>query len=446
MIFKKILIICMVFLLLGVNLLPLIDSRFIEPNMKTFFENKLDTSVIYINASSPYDYGWKAGIQYRLQYKLLDFFIELIKKGEINPTNIENQINTMKEYYPIFLKELEGLSASTGIKLERLIAAQIIFHPLLGRACTVTASTGFATKNNETYLTENYDTNFGNRKIFRFNLLKIFMIPIIRSYTWRWNQFVNIARPGPDQYKYAFIGIPVISEIALLNEKGLGYGGTGTHLTNNESRYIDEGPGILPYFLNRNAMRYCKNVSEVASLFKNSERAANKNKVWPHDYDYDSSIWCDSEGNILLIEQTHSFINIVFGNSTGITGAPEGILWHTNHHIWLDANQTGSIYLGEEGVKKSSFIRAARARELLEINYGNITLDICKNITRDHEKGSKENGKDSWDLCRHPDKNDFAITLFSWIIVPKKMTVYWTYGSPCNHKFVEKDFSKIFEE
>jgi len=434
----------MIFLLLGVNNLILIQSKSLDLNINNKFENKLDSNVIYITASSPYEYGLKAGFQYRLQYKILYFFVEVLKIDNNNLKIIEKQIDTIKQKYPNFYNELQGLSDSTGIKIKNLISLQILFNRLFGGDCTVTASTGPATRDNETYLTENYDNNFEKIGILKFNLLKILMTPIVRSYTWLWNRVVNIARTGPNQYDYAFFGLPVIGETTLINEKGLGYGGTGTHLTDNKTRYIDEGPGILIYLLNRVAMRLCKNVSEVGKLFKNSERAADKNKGGYHDYDYDTSIWCDINGNILVIEQSHSFIKLVYGNSTEVTGAPEGILWHTNHHIWLDANKTGSIYPGEDDVKKSSFVRAARARELLELNYGKITLEICKNITRDHKKGSKENEKDSWDICRHPDKNEFTLTYFSWIIVPKKMTAYWTYGSPCNRKFIEKDFSKIF--
>lgn len=443
MIYKKILTIFMIFLLIGINSFPLIDSKIIQPNRKILPQESLE-SVSFINASSSFDYGWKAGIHYRLHYKIINLLLELIIKDEISHNYIENQINTMKQFYPSFLKELEGLSKSTGIKIERLIAAQILLSELFGGACTVTASTGGATKNNETYLTENYDTNFDYESSFKYKLFKIFIIPLVRSYTWLWNRFINIARPGPQYFKYAFLGIPIIGEITLLNEKGLGYGGTGTHLTNNMSRNIDEGPGILPYLLNRIAMRTCENVSEVAILFKNSERSADKNKIWPHDYDYDTSFWCDKNGSILAIEQTHSYIKIVYSNSTETTGGPEGVLWHANHHQWLDANKTGSIYSGEEGANNNSFYRAARARELLELNYGNITLDVCKNITRDHDKGSNENGKDSKDICRHPDEDNFSMTYFSWIILPKKMTVLWTHGSPCNRKFVERDFSKIF--
>jgi hypothetical protein len=433
----------MILLILEATLLQITNSTSINPKKGIFFSNNTP-SVVYINSSSPYDYGWKSGIIHRVEYRFLDLIFELIKNGKRYDVYIENHIFNIKQFYPSYYKELEGLSDSTGINIERLIATRILLYPLFGGNCTVTAATGPATKDNNTFITENFDSNLEESRIFKYNFMKFFLIPIIRSFTWRWNRFVNIARFGPDQYKYAFIGLPVISETTLLNEKGLGYGGTGTHLTKNGSRTIDEGPGILPYLLNRIAMRTCKNVSEVVALFKNSERSANKNKIWPHDYDYDTSIWCDKNGDIAVIEQSHSYIEIIYGNSTDITGAPEGILWHTNHHIWIDANKTGSIYREEEGVKKSSFIRADRAKELLVSNYGNITLEICKSITRDHKKGSKENKKDSWDICRHPDKNDFSITLFSWIIEPKKTTVYLTYGSPCNRKYIEKDLSTIF--
>ena len=75
MILRKILVFFIVFLLLGINLLSSIDSRKINTNIKMFFEAKSKTSVFYINASSSYDYGWKAGIQFSLQYKLLDLLL-----------------------------------------------------------------------------------------------------------------------------------------------------------------------------------------------------------------------------------------------------------------------------------------------------------------------------------------------------------------------------------
>jgi hypothetical protein len=162
---------------------------------------------------------------------------------------------------------------------------------------------------------------------------------------------------------------------------------------------------------------------------------------WFHQYDGSSSCFCDKEGGILAIEQTHHYIITVFGNSTDITGAPEGILWHANHHQWLDPNLTGSVFPSEN---PSSAFRAQRARELLEQQYGNITLEVCKEITRDHGGGFDPEGKDSGDICRHPDKNSRKITAFSWIILPKDLTVYWTHRSPCKSVFLKHDFSRIF--
>jgi hypothetical protein len=158
-------------------------------------------------------------------------------------------------------------------------------------------------------------------------------------------------------------------------------------------------------------------------------------------YDGSSSCFCDLEGGILIIEQTHHYIITVFGNSTEITGAPAGILWHANHHQWLDPNLTGSVYPNEN---PSSDLRAERTHELLNDAYGNITLETCKTITRDHGGGFDIDGKDSGDICRHPDSSSSKITAFSWIIMPKNLTVFWTHTSPCKGIFFEHDFSKIF--
>jgi hypothetical protein len=159
-------------------------------------------------------------------------------------------------------------------------------------------------------------------------------------------------------------------------------------------------------------------------------------------YDGSSSCFCDREGGILIIEQTHNYIITVFGNSTEITGASEGILWHANHHQWLDPNLTGSVYPNEY---PSSGLRAERTHELLNDAYGNITLETCKTIARDHGGGFDMNGKDSGDICRHPDNASSKITAFSWIIMPKDLTVFWTHTSPCKGIFFKHDFSKIFE-
>ena len=129
----------------------------------------------------------------------------------------------------------------------------------------------------------------------------------------------------------------------------------------------------------------------------------------------------------------------MFGNSTEITNASKGILWHTSYHQWLDPNLTGSAFPWEY---PSSELRAKRAHELLEKNYGNITLDVCKQMARDHGGGYNPDKKDSGDICRHPDKNKIIVTAYSFIINPKEFTIYQTHKSPCKGIFWRYDLSK----
>ena len=51
-------------------------------NIITFFQDKSDKSIIYLEASSHYDYGFKVGKVLGFQYRLIDI-LETIKKIEL---------------------------------------------------------------------------------------------------------------------------------------------------------------------------------------------------------------------------------------------------------------------------------------------------------------------------------------------------------------------------
>jgi len=392
-----------------------------------------NNSIIYFGNYSFFDHGFRIGLKYNyLYYFLVDLFDSLVNQEDmvIFYEKALYQKSILEKYCPVFLEELKGLSKATLISLEKIIATQIFLSSFFDNQCTTTASTAPATRYNETFLTTNYDPSITSP-----------MLPITRIFFTR-DYHINRVVSG---YNYAYLGIPVLYEIPLINERGLGFGGNGIGITDDPDRHIDEGEGIPTYFLERLTMMSCSNVSEVARFWRDSDRSSDKDKNWPKHWDYSTSVWCDREGGILMIEQSHSYIITVFGDSTDTSDAPEGILWHANHHQWLDPNLTGSKYPSKY---PSSMMRGNRARELLLENYGNITLDVCKAITRDHGGGTNPNGKDSSDICRHPDKNDTHITAFSWIVVPEKMTVYWTRGQPCSAfrgEFMEYNF-KIFQK
>ncbi len=424
---RKTLVLSNILLLISVSFLPAIDGLIMD-NGELSVGNNSEKSIIYIRASSPYDYGFKAGKLYRLKYKILDLLFLFTKNDNSIEESVEDQISSLEKYCPDFLEELRGLSDSTGIKIERLLEIQRYISSIFRTQCSITASTSPATKNNETFLTQNWDVEAP------FLFIKL-IYTSIKTY------FPHICHITSN-YKYVYLGLPILDEIFLINERGLSWGAIYTALTDNESRHIDEGDGIPTYLLEKRTMMTCANVSEVANLWKTSERAANKNRIFPNQWDFSSIVWCDKEGGILMIEQSHNHIITVFGNSTDITGASEGILWHSFHHQWIDPNLTGSAYPDELA---TSPIRANRLLELLEDNHGNITLAVCKSIMRDHGGGFDPTKPDSADICWHYFPRDQKVrTAFSWITEPEKLTVHLTHRIPCRSIYWRYNFTRIF--
>jgi hypothetical protein len=381
----------------------------------------------FSTTNSSYNYGMQIGLRYTTQYRLLTIFCSRLCKNDFKKKN-SNQLNNyekmIRTYYPEYFEELKGLSHATNINIDKLLTVQLILFANQHPECTVTLSTQKATKNNQTFLTQNWDAKYTNPIVF---ITRLFFTTHVKIHR------VNFST---DHYSYVFLGIPILHEILLMNEKGLCFGANTIDIATN--RTIDTGPGISSYLLERKTLATCSNVNEVAYLWKHTNRASYDTEFWSFYWGMDATAWCDRNGSILMIEQSHSYIATVFGNSTNVTGGPANILWHANHDQWLDPNKTGSKFPWED---PSSARRAQRARELLLNNYGNITLATCINIIKDHGGGTNLNGPDSSDICRHPDSNDSGITIFAWIAEPKEYTIYLTPGQPCKSILIKYDFS-----
>ena len=136
----------------------------------------------------------------------------------------------MEQYCPTFLEELKGLSAGTNIKLDKLLILQNRLYSLFEGQCTVTLSTGPATKNNGTFLTFNIDGGFNGIK--EIILSYIFHVVLTLRF-W-------VVRVNTDEYKYTFWGIPILYELPFFNEEGLGWGSPGTVVTKDKNRTIDK--------------------------------------------------------------------------------------------------------------------------------------------------------------------------------------------------------------
>lgn len=443
---KKIIILTIIFLIINNSILSInVDS--IDNKLKDEYNN-LD--VKYCDNEN-YKFGIDVGDKFSHFYHIIVltcFNLQTLKNKE----NLLLKANALKEKYqeyaPDLIDEYKGLSESTGIAINKLIATNIFIKSIIKSGCTTTISTGNATLNNDTFLTQNIDITLKNDNAFLNKLkipsiAKILLIKITRMMLKFY--FLKGSSSGN---KYMILGLPGIYEHIIMNDKGLGFGCTGLLLTENKSREIDHNiEGIPTKILIKNTLQKCQNVSEVEELWKNTIRSSDKNRISPNDYDFFTTAWCDRDGRILIIEQSHSYLCMVSGNSTDITKSKPNILWHTNYHQWLDPNLTGSQYPGEENQEPLWGIvgyRSDRAQELLEFYWGNITLNECINITRDHGGGIDIEDKDSSDICHHPDDKSMCVTTFAYIVQPKNLNIYWTKGSPCKKDFIKHDFSELF--
>ena len=384
----------------------------------SYFSDSLDLS-------SFYEIGFKTGKEEYHMFKLINFLIQLTHLKKIDKQEINIQVEGLTDEQSFFYEELRGLSDAVDIPIERLISIKNFLHSTMSKRCTITASTGAATKYNETFLTQNIDSNLGD---FAVNFIWSILSAKLR------------VKRQSLRYRYVYFGIPILFEFPIMNEKGLGWGDTYIPHTENESRFVDKGPGVFGDAWGIEWIRLiimtCENVSDTVQFYKGNLKPKTETAFW-------SDVWCDKNDGIIMIEMTNSYLATAYRNSTDITQSREDILWHVNHHQYLDSNLTGSILPSE---CPDSVIREKRAHELLLDNYGNITIDVCKKICRDHKGGYDPDKKDSADICRHPDKNSLALTRVSWIVQPKNLTVYYTRGPPCSFRYIKCDFSKIFNK
>jgi len=186
-----------------------------------------------------------------------------------------------------------------------------------------------------------------------------------------------------------------------------------------------------------------QDIKEVYNLWKNVKRYSNLKGNTIINIELMSGNFCDKSGAIASIEYTHNHIKMV--DNTSPEMEKDGVLWHTNHHKWLNPDITGSIKKGEDFHGDSSYAREERVASLLKENYGKINLEFLKSISRDHgtngtiNKHHVPNG-----LCRHI-KKDKWITIFGYIVQPQEYLVNLTYGNPCKEEYNSFNFEDILK-
>ena len=204
---KKYLTIITIFLFLGLAVVPSLKSSSLNlNNEKVNIKNQSDLSVVHIEASSSYDYGYKVGKLFKPHFKLLNLFAKLSGKQKIREGYFNNQLDSMKKYCPFIFDEFRGLSTSTNINIDQLIYLKYFMFNYVNERCMSFSCTGPATKNDETILVQKRDTS---NTFYKISLQKFIYVFIERYFLSRL-LWVKDNGGYSSNYRYIFFGIPVL--------------------------------------------------------------------------------------------------------------------------------------------------------------------------------------------------------------------------------------------
>jgi isopenicillin-N N-acyltransferase-like protein len=284
---------------------------------------------------------------------------------------------------PDLVEEVEGIAEGAGLPFERAwflncfdeAGGYWLYRDVnLGRACTTFAASGRSTLAGTTYIGQSWDIN-----------------------EWYESVLLRIA-PGdgePGGLLYTHPGVVA----------GMGMNAHGLALVWNSLQSTDQHAGVPVPFLVRLALRQPKLSDAIAACLRPA-RAIGFNFVLGADF------------GAVNIEAAATRQHVTYVGDH---------FAHGNHYeapelLALEGNPT---YEG------SSFVRAGRMKQLLAMTAGQIDLETCQQLLRDHANypGS---------ICAHLDPPDYpSMTKAAVVFVPEQRAMYITDGPPCDAIFEE---------
>jgi len=301
--------------------------------------------------------------------------------------------------------------------------------------CTTLVAVPPATKDGEIYLLWNFDILRPAKVIF--DRCRFF-----------------VANSGG--YNYVAWGIPGWLHIGMMNEKGLCFVGNAVGMKDGDGK----GTTILEII--QSALSSCSTVDEVSKLYSESTRLvlpgysaaifANLN-----------SMWADEQGNAVTIEYSKNHIAVrPIGES--------GIMVETNHHQYLDRRLSGSADPDRQNAIAGSYGRLGRAWEMAEEYAGKFDLETVVRFASDHGKNysllpdfeiPQTGVVDDSTICCHLwnygwylrrfrlkkalDAMAEGETVYSFILQPRKRTIWLCRGKPCRSKYMPLEFGKALQ-
>jgi len=344
----------------------------------------------------PFERGKQYGLQTKgLIEKNLELYFDLWSKlwGAKRPEVLKHcssLVPVIGEYDAEILEELQGIAEGSGLSLEEIVTLNARYEMVFaqsavaeaGGGCTSIAAMPAVTKNGHAILGQNWDYKE------RFQGLSVIL---------------EVEREGSP-------GIVMHTEAGTMGHKGMNSAGLGICLNALVSSR-DRFEATTPFLIVGRAILNADSLSRAVKAVLNAKVTVSFNFLIAH---------CDGEA----IDLEVSPLDVGFLHPDG------GILTHSNHFIALN-NRPDMIDVFKATIPDTLF-RAHRARQLIELERGNIDIGSFQRVFRDHFSYPNS-------ICRHVDTREeeprHLATLSSAIMDLTARTFYLTEGVPCQNAY-----------
>jgi isopenicillin-N N-acyltransferase-like protein len=292
-----------------------------------------------------------------------------------------------EKYAPEVIDEMRGMAAGAKLDFQDIFFLNITYEisgsPVMG--CTSFAAAGKATGNGEVITGQNFD------------------------FLTMWEEIIILLKMKPTHG-------PEILALAPAGSLGLiGLNSAGISLNLNLLRNKDSVTpnGGVPSHIILRKMLACENIGEAVGMVASAEMRSAKNYLLASD-----------QGDIVDVEVIKNDLDIQY---------PER--WLLTHANCFKTDRFKSVDLAPVYLP-DSYIRSQRLYQLMDNQYGNVSVDVMKRLLQDHNNHPNS-------ICRHPDPRAplpigrMIKTLFSLISCPKERKVHIALGNPCENEYVE---------
>jgi isopenicillin-N N-acyltransferase-like protein len=230
---------------------------------------------------------------------------------------------------------------------------------------------------------------------------------VLLAQNWDWYTYVQ---PEPVLLRIRQPGKPEILTLAEAGQVGkIGLNAAGLGVSLNFLEHEHRGEGVPVHVILRQ-MLDCSALGQAIRKALGVPRAGAANILMAH-----------AAGEILDLELTAADADFIYGDA--------GWLVHANHF------ESPRLRAGDRGIQSSmsTLARAARARRLVAVEAGQISVDTARTILTDHAYGS-------YAICRHTEPAEPELqqtaTRASAIMDLSARMLHLALGQPCRSAFL----------